>query len=249
VTVEQGARTWRAGVIAAGWGERLRTGASTLKPLVRVGGLALVDRVLGSLAETSPSEVVIIVNAASVAVKMHVASRRWPFAVRWIVETTPSSMHSFLRVIETLAEDGDTGPFLVSTVDTIAPPGAFGAFAAASRKIDADVALAIAPPAEDEKPLLVRVSSDGVGVEAMGSSVAPGDANVFATAGYYAIRSTVLREADSARREGLPALRAFFERLLARGYSFAAVRVAGGIDVDRPADVGAAEAFLRRVGM
>jgi hypothetical protein len=44
------------------------------------------------------------------------------------------------------------------------------------------------------------------------------------------------------------ALRLFFERLLVRGYRLQAVPVAAGIDVDRPADVRAAETFLKQVG-
>lgn len=269
MTAGAGGRALRAGVIAAGRGERLRHATHTLKPLVQVGGQTLVERVLVSLAEASPVEVVIIVNETSAAVKDHVMeSRQWPFAVRWIVETTPSSMHSFLRVVEALAEDGDRGPFLVSTVDTIAAPGAFGAFAAASRGSGADVTLAVTPPADDERPLLVRLGPDGSSVEAIGDTVQlgpdmtnqetvrlkpdttrqTGRTGIWATAGYYAVRSSVLREADEARHDGVGALRLFFKRLLARGYCFQAVPVAGGIDVDRPADVRAAETFLKQVG-
>ena len=263
MTIAAGGRVGRAGVIAAGRGDRLTHVARTLKPLVRVGGQTLIERVLLSLAEAGPVEVVIIVNETSLAVRDHVTnSRKWPFAVRWIVETTPSSMHSFLRVVETLAEDGDGGPFLVSTVDTIAAPGAFGAFAAASREPHADVTLAVTPPIDDEKPLLVRLGPDGATVEAIGETVrltAGGQADrdveeegrrswIWATAGYYAVRSSVLHEADEARRDGVSALRLFFERLLVRGYRLHAVPVAAGIDVDRPADVRAAETFLKQVG-
>jgi NDP-sugar pyrophosphorylase family protein len=250
----QGLRPWRAGVIAAGRGERLQDGGPRLKPLIPVGGLTLVERVLQSLGEAAPAEVVVIVNEASIAVKDHVSSRRWPFALRWIVETTPSSMHSFLRVVETLVADGDDdGPFLLSTVDTIAPPGAFAAFAAASQLLDADVTLAITPSPDDEKPLLVRVAGhtdlhrgSALRVEAIGAAAAGA---AWATAGYYAVRASVLREADEVRRDGLTALRAFLERLLARGYRVDAVPVPAGVDVDRPADIRAAEAFLKQVGV
>ena len=258
----QGPRAWRAGVIAAGRGERLQDGRPRLKPLVSVGGLTLVERVLWSLGEAGPAEVVVIVNEASIAVKDHVSSRQWPFALRWIVETTPSSMHSFLRVVETLAADGDNGPFLLSTVDTVAPPGAFAAFADASQALDADVTLAITPPPDDEKPLLVRVAEGTRGrrgvrhpsdpnrvsalvVEAIGTAAAGAP---WATAGYYAVRASILREAEEARRDGLTALRTFLERLLARGYRIDAVPVAAGVDVDRPADIQAAEVFLKQVG-
>lgn len=242
---------WRAGVIAAGVGERLQDGRPRLKPLVPVGGRALVEHVLLSLAEAAPSEIVMIVNEASLAVKEHVASMTWPFAIRWIVETTPSSMHSFLRVVETLAEGGDRGPFLMSTVDTIAPRGAFAAFAAAAASSDADVTLAVAPPPDDEKPLLVgvrRVSDpDGkvLPVTAIGKGA---EGSPWATSGYYAVRASVLGEAAAARADGLTALRLFLGRLLEHGYTVSAVPVPPGIDVDRPADIAAAEQFLSQAG-
>jgi hypothetical protein len=70
----------------------------------------------------------------------------------------------------------------------------------------------------------------------------------WATSGYYAVRGTVLREAAAARADGLTALRAFLARVLAGGYRVDAVRVPAGIDVDRPADIAAAEQFLSQAG-
>jgi len=241
----------RAGVIAAGHGMRLQDTDRqnrTLKPLVPVAGITLVERVLTSLAEAGPSEVVIIVNEESTAVRAHVSRRSWPFTLRWIVETTPSSMHSFLRVVETLAAAGsgtDAEPFLISTVDTVAAPGTFARFHQASRSLEADVALAVTNSIDDEKPLLVSVAPGslritGIGAGAVGAS--------WATAGVYSVRASVLREAEHARRDGVSALRDFFGRLHERGYRLAGVPVAGGVDVDRPGDVTAAERFLKEVG-
>jgi hypothetical protein len=56
-----------------------------------------------------------------------------------------------------------------------------------------------------------------------------------------------LQEADAARADRLGALRVFLTRLVERGYAVSAVPVAPAIDVDRPADVRAAEAFLKQV--
>jgi NDP-sugar pyrophosphorylase family protein len=244
-------RRWRAGIIAAGAGERLRASETTVKPLVTVGGEALVDRVLASIGEIEPAEVVVIVNERSTSVREHVARRPPLFPVHWIVETTASSMHSFLRVVERLATGSDEGPFLVSTVDTVAAPGEYFRFARASAPLDADLTLAVTGQWDDEKPLLVEVDGDGR-VIAIGDAIrqpvapaAPG--RVFATAGYYTVRPTVLQEADAARAARLGALRAFLGRLVERGYAVAAVPVAPAIDVDRPADVAAAEAFLKQV--
>jgi len=233
----------RAGIIAAGRGDRPRHGSAGPKPLVRVGGRTLIERVLESIGDAGAAEVVAIVNEDSLAVRDHVEALRWPFALRWIVETTPSSMHSFLRVVETLAESGDDGPFLVSTVDTVAPNRSYATFAAeAAHHADAAVVLAVAPITDDEKPLLVRL--DGSDVIALGDAAAPAE---YATAGYYAVRSAILREANAARADNVGALRTFLNRLLARGYPIAAVRVPLSIDVDRPTDVDAAEDLLRRV--
>ena len=232
----------RAGVIAAGRGDRLRGASSTLKPLVRIGGRTLVERVLTSIGEAEPSEVVIIINEDSTDVRHHVSSLRWRFAVRWFVETTPSSMHSFLRVVEALAEEDDAGPFLMSTVDTVAPPGAYAQFAEEARRHDAAVTLALTTPPDDEKPRWVRL--EGTRVVAIGDAAAPFE---YATAGYYAVRPSILSEAAGARRDGVTALRVFLARLLERGHRLDGIVAPASIDVDRPLDVEAAEDFLRRV--
>lgn len=250
-------RTLRAGVIAAGRGERLRGGAGTLKPLVSIAGRPLVERVLGSLSEGPVSEVVIIVNEDSRSVIDHVTSREWPFALRWIVETTPSSMHSFLRVLEELTVgSNERERFLMSTVDTVAAPGAYATFVTESQALDVDVALAVTMPGDDETPLLVRRNARTSMVEAIGdrvrlkpdpTSTEASTDGVWKTAGYYFVRPTVLKEADAARRQGLSALRAFLARLLASRYRIAAVPVSPGVDVDSPRDIGEAETFLRRI--
>ena len=233
----------KAGVLAAGRGERLRGSSNQLKPLVKVGGRTLIEHVLQAMANAGASEVVVIINEDSLAVRDHVAAREWPFALRWIVETTPTSMHSFLRVTETLATGGDDGPFLLSTVDTVAGPQTYAHFMKAARNAGrAAVTLALASPHDDEKPLLVRMAPGDSRIVAIGDAAAPSEC---ATAGVYAVRASILKEAEAARRDGLDALREFLRRLLDRGYHLAGVPIAEAVDVDRPADIETAEAFLR----
>jgi NDP-sugar pyrophosphorylase family protein len=232
----------RAGLLAAGRGERL-SAQSTLKPLVKVDGQTLIERVLTSMAEAGASEVMVIINEDSLAVRDHVTAARWPFPIRWIVETTPSSMHSFLRLVETLSADGDDGPFLLSTVDTVTGPQTFARFIAEARRHqDAAVILGLTSPGNDEKPLLVRCAPGNSRIIAIGAAAHPSDQ---ATAGLYAIRGSILREAAAARREGIDALRIFLGRLLDRGYHLAGIPIAQSIDVDRPGDIRSAEEFLR----
>jgi NDP-sugar pyrophosphorylase family protein len=232
----------KAGVLAAGRGERLRTHPGDLKPLVKVAGQTLIEHVLNSMAEARASEVVVIINEDSLPVRDHVTALGWPFTLRWVVETTPSSMHSFIRLIEMLAADGDEGPFLLSTVDTVAGALTFARFMAEARQLDATVALALTSPGNDEKPLLVRTAPGDPRIVAIGEAAAPSN---YATAGVYAVRASILREADAARRDGVDALRTFLGRLLDRGYQLAGIPISESIDVDRPADIGTAEALLR----
>src|SRR2546423_445018 len=230
----------RAGVLAAGRGERLRRGPSDLKPLARIGNETLIEHVLKSMAKAGAEKVTVIINEDSGAVRDHVARREWPFALRWIIETTPTSMHSFLRLVETIAADDPDGPFLLSTVDTVTSPNAYADFIARARLDEAAITLGLTSPGNDEKPLLARLAADD-------SSIAVFGEGEYATAGIYAVRPIILREADAARRGGLAALRQLLRRLLERGYRLTRVPPARSIDVDHPADIAEGETFLRSV--
>jgi len=221
----------------------MRTESLHLKPLVKVGSQTLIEHVLCSMSEAGASEVVVIINEDSLAVRDHVAAVEWPFVLRWIIETTPTSMHSFLRLVETLAADGDPGPFLLSTVDTVAGAQTYARFMTEALRIEhAAVTLTLTSPGNDEKPLFVRTAPGNSRIVAIGEAAAP---SKYATAGIYAVRASILREAEAARSEGIDALRTFLARLLDRGYHLAGIPIAESIDVDRPDDIGTAEAFLR----
>jgi NDP-sugar pyrophosphorylase family protein len=234
----------KAGIIAAGRGQRLRA-TNHLKPLVRLRNRTLIEHVLHSIAQVDATEVVIIINEDSIAVRDYVRALRWPFTLQWIVETTCSSMHSFLRVLETLSAEGDDGPFLISTVDTIADEKSYAHFVAeAKRHEDAAITLALTSRGDDENPLLVRLAENNSDVAAIGDAAASSE---FATAGVYFVRSSILAEAEGARRDGVDALRKFLARLLERGYRIDGISITKSIDVDRPTDIETAEEFLRAI--
>ena len=116
-------------------------------------------------------------------------------------------------------------------------------FIAEARRLEQTaVTLALTSPGNDDKPLLVRTAPGDSRVIAIGEAAAP---SPYATAGIYAVRRSVLREADAARREGVDALRTFLGRLFDRGYPLAGIPIACSIDVDRPGDIRIAEEFLR----
>src|SRR5437762_3587778 len=113
------------GIIAAGWGERL--GQKQPKALTQVGGKVLIDYALDGLMAAGVSQVTCIVNEAAREVPRYVGRSHQGIAMDWIIQTTPSSMHSFLIVLERLVQQGN-GPFLITTVDSVCAPGAYAQF-------------------------------------------------------------------------------------------------------------------------
>src|SRR4051812_748456 len=135
------------GIIAAGWGERL--GKKVPKALTPVGGRALIDYTLDGFEAAGIERVTCIVNEAAQAVPEHVARSNRKLEMDWIIRTTPSSMHSFLIVLERLARLGEPSYFM-TTVDSICPPAAYREFIQTSDLFtDADVSLGLTTFVDD----------------------------------------------------------------------------------------------------
>jgi NDP-sugar pyrophosphorylase family protein len=244
----------KAGIIAAGWGERL--GQKIPKALTPVGGKALIDYTLDGLEAAGATSVTCIVNEAAKAVPDYVAKSGRKLAMDWIIQTTPSSMHSFLIVLERLAQSQE--PFyLMTTVDSIGPPGAYQSFAEACQLFpEADVCLGLTSHIDDENPLRIAMrGEEGTGLmparvqdnpEAYGivAMTNTGFESEYITAGFYGVSPRILQEKEKVLAGDFTALRQYLGYLLKYGYRFYGVPLPPVVDVDRPQDVQAAERFL-----
>ena len=227
----------KAGIIAAGLGERFReAGILTPKPLLVVAGKTLLEHAIEAAAEAGASEVALIVNSEHPEVARYVRQRRWPVPVALTVKTTPSSMESFFELEPRLRES----PFLLTTVDAIAARGAMAALVRAGRAAGPCGTLAVTSYVDDEKPLWARLGPDDV-ILALGDSAA---GSGWVTSGAYFFDPTVYRHVAEARRRKLARLRDLLAMLLERGERLHAHRGGDSIDVDRPQDIAAAEKFL-----
>ncbi len=245
-----------AGIIAAGWGERL--GQKIPKALTLVAGKPLIDYTLDGLEAAGIENVTCIVNEAARAVPEHVAKSGRKLKMDWIIQTTPSSMHSFLIVLERLSRHHEPSYFM-TTVDSICPPATYKDFIRDSDLFkNADVSLGLTTHIDDEKPLRVAMrGEEGTGLmpehlhdnpEAFEiiAMTNTGFDSEYITAGFYRASPRILNEKEKVLAAHFTALRQYLGYLLKYGYRFYGVPLPTVIDVDRPEDVQAAEAFLKR---
>jgi len=224
----------RGGIIAAGEGTRLKAAGYTMpKALVPVGGVPLIEAVIGNFRAAGIESLVVIVNEASRACVDWVRGRFPALDVEFIVKSTRSSLESFLEVGARLGP----GPALVSTVDAWCRPADFVRFVEAGRRRLPDGSvLGVTPLVADEKPLWATVDAAGR-ITRLGEGAGP-----MVTAGFYLLSAAA--RADTPPRD-LARLRDYLGWLAERQPLYAEV-IDTVVDVDRPGDVALAETLGRK---
>jgi len=228
----------KGGIIAAGEGSRLHEAFGAPKPLVRVGGMTLLERTLRALSDSGVDEVTLIAREPEVV--EHARSLNLPARLRTVIKVTESSMHSLYELGIFLKGER----FLLCTVDSIIRPEEFAGFARTfEERTDLDVLLSYTDHIDDEKPLRVAVEQGpgGGAVTALGEAAAD---SPFVTVGLYGIGPRAMSLLDRALTRRMKKLRNYLALVLENRLPMAGCRLSKAIDVDRPTDVEAAEAFL-----
>jgi len=232
----------RAGIIAAGLGERLK-GFGVPKPLVAVAGRPLIHWTVEALAAGGASGITILLNSKGAEVRRSL-ERAFPrLAWDFLEWDSPSSWESFRKVCLALAGPPRVGadpgePVVVATADVLARPEDVARFCKRALSSRADAALAVTPFIDDEKPLWADVDAAGV-VTAVGEDARE---RRLATCGLYAASQALARSLAGRSHERL---RDFWTAAVREGARVEAVTIEKTIDVDRPEDVRAAERFLK----
>lgn len=98
-------------IIAAGEGSRLAAeGITAFKPLVKVNGERLIDRLIRIFIQNDAEEIVVICNDMTTLVASHLVELQRdglegrPIPLRFVVKSTPSSMHSFFEISKYLSD-------------------------------------------------------------------------------------------------------------------------------------------------
>ena len=235
----------QAAIIAAGRGERLRnsTRDDIPKPLVKLGGEAMLVRQARALVEAGASSVVAVINSetARAAGEMALAI---PASLRLVVRDTANSMETMLALGEVL----EPGWFVAATVDAVIPQAELARFINESRrKIEqcsekklAGV-LGVTRWRGEARPLFAAVAENGL-IQRLGDGQTS-----MVTAGLYFLSTRVFDYAADARGAGLDALRRFLGLIIERGMRLEAIEIAGSIDVDEASDLDAARIAIRKM--
>ena len=155
-------------IIAAGEGSRLaQEGVKWPKPLVRLNGVALIDRLIDVFLKNNATSISIIVNEEMTEVQDYLKALRLPIPFYLLVKSTPSSMHSFYELSHYL--DGDK--ICLTTVDTIFKEEEFSGYIQQFIQEDKlDGLMAVTDFIDDEKPLYVETDNElYIRLEASGS--------------------------------------------------------------------------------
>lgn len=225
----------RAAIIAAGQGSRLAA-AGAIKPLVAVAGKPLIHWVVDGLRSAGCRELTVLTNSRGGAVPPSLTAAFPAMKFDFMTADTASSFESFRLVSLRLAETEED--FLISTVDALIKPEDVARFIKECLAARTDAGLALTRHVDDEKPLWADVDEQGR-VTAIGDDAA--DRRAVTCGLYYVTRAAARRLPDAAAH---PRLRDFWAGLVAGGARVAGVTLSKSLDVDRPEDLAAAEAFL-----
>ena len=230
-------------IIAAGEGSRLaQEGVELPKPLVRLNGVPMIERLIRIFVECDAKNISAIVNEQMTQVQdfLRDLAPHIPVPLHIVIKSTPSSMHSFYEVSSVFPE-GDK--FVLTTVDTIFRPDDFKAYVKQFEQAGSDIdgAMAVTTFIDDEKPLYIETDSD-MFITAFRDEPFPGVKYI--SGGIYGLTSKALGVLEKCIGSGVSRMRNFQRALVADGLRLKAVELSKIIDVDHASDIITAENFL-----
>lgn len=227
-------------IIAAGDGSRLaQEGVTEPKPLVKVRGERLIDRLIRIFMGNNATEIVVICNEQMSDVASHLKMIQdkglngLPIPLRFVVKSTPSSMHSFYELRNFLRDD----PFILTTVDTIFDESEFHDYVLSFQDKIAqgvDALMGVTDYIDDEKPLYVGV--DNV-MRINGYYDTPQADFHFISAGIYGLTAPSLNILEACIEKGESRMRNFQRALVAAGLRIEAYPLTKVFDIDHINDI------------
>lgn len=227
-------------IIAAGEGSRLaQEGVKWPKPLVRLNGVALIDRLIDVFLRNNASSINIIVNEQMTEVQEHLKGLHLPVPFQLLIKSTPSSMHSFFE----LSRIWKGEEICLTTVDTIFREQEFcGYIHAFQQEKTLDGLMAVTDFIDDEKPLYVQTNEQ---LDILNFLDQPESNCRYISGGIYCLRHKAIDVLEKAILSGKTRMRNYQRQLIAEGLQVKAFPFSKIIDVDHAEDIVKAEAFVK----
>lgn len=234
-------------IIAAGEGSRLAAeGINAPKPMVKVHGEHLIDRLIRVFMQNGAEEIVAICNDRNPVVRQHLLDLQsqglhgQPVPLQFKVRNTPSSMHSFYELRELLGD----APFVLTTVDTIFRENEFQEYVKAFEDVlmhDGDGLMGVTSYIDDEKPLYIGTDDDMTVTGFYDNN----DMHCsFISGGIYGLAPSALQTLENCMKRGESRMRNFQRGLIRDGRKLKAYAFSKVLDIDHASDIKKAEDFL-----
>ena len=231
------------GIIAAGEGSRLaQEGTQVPKPLVRIQGQPMIERLIRIFERCGARSVNVVVNEQMTEVQEFLRGLKMAPGVElnMKVKSTPSSMHTFHLLSSMLR---GKGRFIATTVDTIFREDDFAKYVDAYRQAPGgiDGMMAVTSFVDDEKPLWVATDADSR-ITAFRDTRA--EDTRYVSGGIYGLSESAFPVLDRCMESGVSRMRNFQRALVEAGLDLQAFDMGKIIDVDHAADIATANTFL-----
>lgn len=237
-------------IIAAGDGSRLaQEGVTEPKPLVKVRGERLIDRLIRIFMGNNATEIVVICNEQMSDVASHLKMIQdeglngLHVPLRFVIKSTPSSMHSFYELRHFLCDE----PFILTTVDTIFDESEFHDYVLSFQDKTAqgtDALMGVTDYIDDEKPLYVSV--DNV-MCINGYYDTPQADSRFISAGIYGLTASSLDILEACIEKGESRMRNFQRALVAANLRIEAYPLTKVFDIDHIEDIRKADEGVKNL--
>ena len=233
-------------ILAAGEGSRLaQEGVERPKPLVKIQGEAMIDRLIRIFNQCGATDIYIITNNLTPLTQNHLRQlQETDPKIHLIVKTTPSSMHSFYELRQVMGQQMEEQPtndgkFCLTTVDTIFREDEFRQYIHAWQQSEEDGMMAVTDYIDDEKPLYISTDN-----ELTITGFLDKEPQRFISGGIYGLNETSFPVIDKCISEGQSRMRNFQRQLVKDGLHLKAYPFSKILDVDHASDIEKAEEFL-----
>lgn len=227
-------------IIAAGEGSRLVCeGVECPKPLVKLNGVAMIDRLIGIMSRCRAESIAVIVNEQMVAVRDYLSTIKVSVPLHVVVKSTPSSMHSFYEVSRAIP--GEARKFVLTTVDTVFDESEFSHYVDSfEQDDDIDCLMGVTGFVDDEKPLYVETDSY---MSIVSFRDEPYDGVKYVSGGIYGLKPSALAVLNRCVERDISRMRNFQRALIADGLKLKAYPFGKIVDVDHLSDIKIAESI------